>query len=84
VVGCSHESSEEILVDEKKRLAYKMDRNEMNLDRPWERIFFGGELYQVNLDVTGSLDHTCMQYHKKQSPISNKKEKEKSTKHILR
>jgi len=35
-----HESSEERLVDGKDGLAYRMDRNQMNVDRPWEKNFF--------------------------------------------
>jgi len=38
-------------------------------------IFFGGELSLVNLDVTESLDHTCMQYHKYNHEPKSKKKK---------
>ena len=34
-------------------------------------FFGGGELFLVNLDVTGSLDHTCMQINK--NNITNQK-----------
>ena len=74
-IGCNHESSEERLADGKKGLAYKINCNQMNVDRPWEKgnffIFLGGELFLVNLDVTGFLDHTCMQINK--NNIINKK-----------
>ena len=57
----------------------------MNVDRPWEKEiffdFFGCELFLVNLDVTESLYHTCMQINK--NNITNQKKK-KSTKPILR
>jgi len=33
----------------------------------------GGELFLVNPDVTGSLDHTCMQIKKTISPFKRKK-----------
>jgi len=35
-----HESSEEKLVDGNAGLAYRIDRNQMNFDRPWERFLF--------------------------------------------
>jgi len=35
--------------------------------------FFGNELFMVNLDVTGFLNHTCMQLIKTISPIKRKK-----------
>jgi len=41
----------------------------------------GDELFLVNLDITGSLDQTCMQINK--NNITQKKEK-KSTKPNLR
>ena len=73
-------------MDGKEGLAERIDRNRMNVDRPSEKgiffydIFFGGELFLVNLDVIGSLDHTCMQINK--NNITN--QKKNSTKHILR
>jgi len=39
-VGCSHWSSDERLEDGKVGLPYKMDHNQMNFDRPWERVIF--------------------------------------------
>ena len=41
-------------MDEKEGLTYGMDRNQINVDRPWEKeiFFLGGALFLVNLDVT--------------------------------
>ena len=39
-VECSYESSKKRLVDEKVGLAYRMDHNQMSVDRPWD-FFFG-------------------------------------------
>jgi len=36
-VGCSHESSEVRPVNGKEGMAYRMDRDQMSLDRQWER-----------------------------------------------
>ena len=84
-VGCNHERSKERLVDGKEGLAYRMDRNQMSVDRPWIFLFFifiifDGELVLVNLDVLGlSTTHACKSI-KKISPIKTKK----LTKPILR
>jgi len=39
-VGCNHENLEERLVNGKEGLSYRMDRNRMNVDRPWEKEYF--------------------------------------------
>ena len=39
-VECSYESSEKRLVDGKVGLAYRMDHNQMSVDRPWDIFSF--------------------------------------------
>ena len=73
-------------MDKKEGLAYRIDRNQMRVDKPWNFfyffifIIFGGELFLVNLDVLGLSSTLACKSLKTISPIKRRK----SIKPILR